>query len=184
MVGASNHGLPLRIMLVDDHAVVREGLRALFEASGELVVAEAATIEEAVNEALRVKPQVIVMDVRLGDESGVVATYEIRRLLPGARVIMLTSFPDEEALAAALLAGAAGFVLKDVTGDDIVRSVRAVARGEQAFDPHLLATGALDRLAGSVGPRQNRSDVPADPGRTTVSQDPDAEDTEPENRGG
>lgn len=163
--------LPLRIMIVDDHDVVRSGLRSLIEAAGELVVAEAATCDEAVEEALRSKPQVIVMDVRLGEQSGVTATREIRARIPDAKVIMLTSFPDEEALAASLLVGASGFILKEVAGDDIIKSIRAVARGEQAFDPNLLVGGAFHELAQKVSPRSSGPSVrpvPTDQGPPAV----------------
>lgn len=165
--------LPLRIMIVDDHDVVRSGLRSLIEAAGELVVAEAGTCAEAVEEALRSKPQVIVMDVRLGEESGITATREIRAKIPDAKVIMLTSFPDEEALAASLLVGASGFILKEVAGDDIVRSIRAVARGEQAFDPNLLVGGALHSVAHRVLPRGSGPSgpvVPPDKGRPALDE--------------
>ena len=171
--------LPLRVMIVDDHDVVRGGLRALLEASGELVVAEAADCAGAVREALATKPQVIIMDVRLGEESGITATRQIREVLPDARVLMLTSFVDEEALAASMLVGASGFVLKTIVGDDIVRSVRAVARGESAFDPELLLRGGFDRIAEQLhGSPEVRTDVPPDRGPSSVVGDIDAGHTE------
>lgn len=161
--------LPLRVMIVDDHDVVRGGLRALLEASGELVVAEAADCASAVREALATKPQVIIMDVRLGDESGITATRQIREVLPDARVLMLTSFVDEEALAASMLVGASGFVLKTVAGDDIVRSVRAVARGEHAFDAELLLRGGFELIGDQVrAAGQEGTDVPSDRGPSPV----------------
>jgi two-component system, NarL family, response regulator DevR len=159
-------GLPLRVMVVDDHQVVRDGLRALLEASGEIVIAEAESCDEAVNEALRCKPQVIVMDVRLGPESGIDATRRIKEIMPQAQVIMLTSFPDEDALAASLLAGASGFVLKEVSGNDIVEAVRKVARGGSAFDTRLLEAGALDRLGGLL------ANVPFEQGPEPENQGP------------
>jgi DNA-binding NarL/FixJ family response regulator len=142
--------LPIRVMIVDDHDVVRSGLRTLLEASGEIVVAEAGSHAEAVREATRTNPQVIVMDVRLGSESGIAATAEILAMIPDARVLMLTSFHDEDALAAAMLAGARGFVLKDVTGDAIVEGVRAVAHGERAFDPNLLSGDTFTRIGDRI----------------------------------
>lgn len=147
--------LPLRIMIVDDHKVVRDGLRSLLEASGELVVAEAGTIAEAIAEAERSRPRVILMDVRLGDESGIAATQEILARQADIKVLMLTSFPDPEAVAAAVRAGASGFLLKDVTGDDIVRSVRAVARGELAFASPEIASAIeyFDTVSQSDSPK-------------------------------
>ena len=136
----------LTVMLVDDHDVVRGGLKRLLEETGDMqVVAEARSQEEAVAEAVRSKPDVIVMDVRLGVGSGVTATREIRSRIPDARVLMLTSFDNDEALATSIVAGASGFVLKEVRGGDIVRSVRAVARGERLFD-EVAARAAMDRL--------------------------------------
>lgn len=137
---------PLAVMLVDDHDVVRGGLRRLLESTGDIcVVAEAATETEAVAEALRTKPAVVVMDVRLSKGSGIGATREIRSRLPSTRVVMLTSFDDDEALAASIVAGASGYVLKEVRGGEIVRSVHAVARGEVLFDESQ-ARAAIDRL--------------------------------------
>src|SRR5436190_11578837 len=138
--------MPLRVMLVDDHEVVRSGLRSMLEAAGDIrVVAEAGTVREAVAEAARVRPDVIVMDVRLADGSGIEATREIRAARPETKVVMLTSFADDEALFASIMAGAAGYVLKQVRSNDLVRSIRAVAEGQSLLDPAV--TGAvLERL--------------------------------------
>jgi two-component system, NarL family, response regulator DevR len=126
----------LRVMLVDDHEVVRDGVKSLLEAAGGiLVVAEAATVREAVANAERSFPDVIVMDVRLADGSGIEATREIRSRRPNIAVLMLTSFADDEALFASIMAGAAGYVLKQIRGDDLVRAIRAVGRGESLLDP-------------------------------------------------
>ena len=136
----------LDVMLVDDHAVVRAGLKNLLEGSGDIrVVAEAATESEAVAEAIRTSPDVVVMDVRLASGNGVSATRKIRSHLPGAKVLMLTSFVDDEALADSIAAGASGFLLKEVRGGDIVSSIRAAARGEVLFD-EAVARAALDRV--------------------------------------
>jgi two-component system response regulator DevR len=134
-------------MLVDDHDVVREGLKNLLESSGGIrVVAEAATEGDAVALALQQKPAVIVMDVRLAQQgSGIQATREIRSRLPDTRVLILTSFADDEALTASILAGASGFVLKEVRGGEIVSSIRAAARGETLFDEEQ-ARAAADRV--------------------------------------
>jgi two-component system response regulator DevR len=136
----------IRVMLVDDHEVVRQGIRALVEAAGGMVVvAEASGVAEAVERALSTLPDVVVMDVRLVDGSGIEATREIRAARPDTRVIMLTSFADDEALFASIMAGAAGYVLKQVRSNDLVRSIRAVAEGQSLLDPAV--TGAvLERL--------------------------------------
>ena len=135
----------LTVMLVDDHAVVRSGLRNLLEANGMKVVAEAATAEEAVTQARKHKPAVVVMDVRLGGASGIEATREIRSRWPKTHVLMLTSFPDDEALVASMLAGASAYVLKEVRAGEIVRTMRAVAAGENLIDASLSAE-ILDRV--------------------------------------
>jgi two-component system response regulator DevR len=136
----------IRLMLVDDHEVVRQGIRALVEAAGGMVVvAEASGVAEAVERAKSTLPDVIVMDVRLIDGSGIEATREIRAARPDTKVIMLTSFADDEALFASIMAGAAGYVLKQVRSNDLVRSIRAVAEGQSLLDPAV--TGAvLERL--------------------------------------
>jgi two-component system, NarL family, response regulator DevR len=137
---------PIRVLIVDDHEVVRQGIRALLEAAGGIVVAgEAGGVREAVEVAASVRPDVVVMDVRLEDGSGIEATREIRAARPDTRVIMLTSFADDEALFASIMAGASGYVLKQVKGDELTRSVRTVAAGESLLDPAV--TGAvLERL--------------------------------------
>jgi two-component system, NarL family, response regulator DevR len=137
---------PIRVLLVDDHEVVRQGLRAMLEAAGDVVVAgEAAGVREAVEVAEAVRPDVVVMDVRLEDGSGIEATREIRAARPDTKVVMLTSFADDEALFASIMAGASGYVLKQVRGGDLLQSIRTVARGGSLLDPAV--TGAvLDRL--------------------------------------
>jgi two-component system, NarL family, response regulator DevR len=137
---------PIRVMIVDDHEVVRQGLRAMLEAAGDVVVAgEAARVQESVEVAEAVRPDVVVMDVRLEDGSGIEATREIRARRPDTKVVMLTSFADDEALFASIMAGASGYVLKQVRGGDLLQSIRTVARGGSLLDPAV--TGAvLDRL--------------------------------------
>jgi len=137
---------PIRVMLVDDHEVVRHGLRAMLESAGGIVIAgEAGGVREAVEVAEAVHPDVVVMDVRLADGSGIEATREIRAKRPGTQVVMLTSFADDEALFASIMAGASGYVLKQVRGGDLVQSIRTVAQGGSLLDPAV--TGAvLDRL--------------------------------------
>lgn len=124
-----------RILIVDDHEVVREGLRALLNRrEGFEVVSQAGTAQEAVREALRTKPDVIVMDVRLPDGSGIEACREIREQYPDTKVIMLTSFADDEAVFASILAGASGYVLKQTRGSVLADAIAAAARGESLLD--------------------------------------------------
>jgi DNA-binding NarL/FixJ family response regulator len=137
---------PLRVLLVDDHEVVRSGVRALLQATDDIIVtAEAASVREAVDEADRTRPDVVVMDVRLADGSGIEATREIRARHPKTAVIMLTSFADDEALFASIMAGASGYVLKQVTGGELVRAIRTVGRGESLLDP-AVTNAVLERL--------------------------------------
>ncbi len=138
--------MPLRVMLVDDHEVVRGGIRALLQAEEDIVVtAEAGSVQEAIDEADRARPDVVVMDVRLIDGSGIEATREIRARRAETRVLMLTSFADDEALFASIMAGASGYVLKQVKGGELVRAIRAVGKGQSLLDPAVTAS-VLDRL--------------------------------------
>jgi two-component system, NarL family, response regulator DevR len=137
---------PLRVMLVDDHEVVRAGIRALLQASDDIVVtAEAGSVREAIDEADRSRPDVVVMDVRLADGSGIEATREIRAKHPKTAVVMLTSFADDEALFASIMAGASGYVLKQVKGGELLRAIRTVGGGQSLLDPAVTAS-VLDRL--------------------------------------
>lgn len=138
--------VPLRVMIVDDHEVVRNGVKALLEEAGGMSIAgEAATVKEAVERAEWARPDVVVMDVRLADGSGIEATREIRAKLPKTQVLMLTTFADDEALFASIMAGAAGYVLKQIKGGDLIRAIRAVGAGENLLDP-AVTKGLLDRL--------------------------------------
>jgi len=124
-----------RIMIVDDHDVVREGLRAMLRRQeGFEVVGEAASVESAVAEAARTMPDVIVMDVRLPDGSGIEACRIIRETRPETKVLMLTSFADEDAVFAAILAGASGYVLKQTRGRDLSEAIATVAAGGSLLD--------------------------------------------------
>ena len=126
----------LRLLVVDDHEVVRQGLVALLDRrEGFEVVAEAATVAEAIAMAHRFEPDIVIMDVRLPDGSGVEACREIRADLPATRVVILTSYPDEEAVLSAIVAGASGYLLKQVRGRDLVAALEAVGRGESLLDP-------------------------------------------------
>ena len=144
MAGMSE--VPLRVMLVDDHEVVRAGIRALLQSTEDIIVtAEAGSVREAVDEADRSRPDLVVMDVRLADGSGIEATREILAEHPKTRVIMLTSFADDEALFSSIMAGASGYVLKQVGGGELVRAIRAVGAGESLLDP-AVTKSVLDRL--------------------------------------
>ncbi len=137
---------PLRVLLVDDHEVVRQGLASLLKATEDIVVAgEAGTVRDAIEEAERTRPDVVVMDVRLADGSGIEATREIRARRPETQVIMLTSFADDEALFASIMAGASGYVLKQVKSGELIRAIRTVGRGESLLDP-AVTKPVLDRL--------------------------------------
>jgi len=133
-------------MLVDDHEIVRDGIRAMLESQDDIVVTtEAGTVRDAIDEAARTRPDVIVMDVRLTDGSGIEATREIRAARPATKVLMLTSFADDEALFASIMAGASGYVLKQVKSNDLLHAIRAVGAGDSLLDPSV-TTAVLDRL--------------------------------------
>src|SRR3954462_2411461 len=124
-------GMSVRVFLLDDHEVVRRGLRELIEEEDDLQVAgEASTADEALHRIPPTKPDVAVLDVRLPDGDGVEVCRTIRSAHPEIACLMLTSFADDEALMSAILAGAAGYVLKQVRGSDLVDGVRRVGRGE------------------------------------------------------
>jgi two-component system, NarL family, response regulator DevR len=125
-----------RLLVVDDHEVVRQGLVAMLDRRpGFQVVAEAGTVAEAIEMARKFEPDLIIMDVRLPDGSGIEACREIRSELPNTRVVMLTSYPDEEAVFSAIVAGASGYLLKQVRARDLVSALEAVGRGESLLDP-------------------------------------------------
>jgi DNA-binding NarL/FixJ family response regulator len=126
----------LRLLIVDDHEVVRQGLVSLLDRrEGFEVVAQAGTVQEAVDQAARYQPDLIIMDVRLPDGSGIEACREIRAERPECRVVMLTSYPDEEAVLSAIVAGASGYLLKQTRARDLVAALEAVGRGESLLDP-------------------------------------------------
>jgi DNA-binding NarL/FixJ family response regulator len=135
-----------RLLVVDDHEVVREGLVSMLDRRpGFQVVGEAGTVAEAIDAARRLQPDLIVMDVRLPDGSGIEACREIRAEMPETRVVMLTSYPDEEAVFSAIVAGASGYLLKQVRGRDLVAALEAVGRGESLLDPAVTAK-VLERV--------------------------------------
>jgi two-component system, NarL family, response regulator DevR len=133
-------------MLVDDHEVVRNGIKALLAGTDDIVViAEACSVRQAVTVAERSAPDVVVMDVRLSDGSGIEATRDIRAHRPATKVLMLTSFADDDALFASIMAGAAGYVLKQIRGDELVQAIRTVGQGGNLLDP-AVTSGVFERL--------------------------------------
>jgi DNA-binding NarL/FixJ family response regulator len=130
----------LRIVLVDDHEVVRLGLRSLLERQPDLmVIGEAETADEAVRAVESLAPDVVVLDIRLPGRSGVEACAEIKRRRPETKIVMLTSYAEDEVLLDAIAAGAEGYVLKQVGSDDLVQALRRVGRGERLLDARLSA---------------------------------------------
>jgi two-component system response regulator DevR len=125
----------VRLLVVDDHEVVRQGLVSLLDRrSGFEVVAQAGSVAESIALAARHEPDLVIMDIRLPDGSGIEACREIRAARPETRVIMLTSYPDEEAVLSAIIAGASGYLLKQIRGRDLVSALEAVGRGESLLD--------------------------------------------------
>ncbi|HET7375678.1 MAG TPA: response regulator transcription factor [Anaerolineae bacterium] len=128
----------LRIIIVDDHEVVRLGLRALLDRHPDFsVVDEAGSAKEAVQKVLQHRPEIVVMDIRLPGGNGIEACREIVAQSPETKVIMLTSFAEDDMLFESIAAGAVGYVLKQIGGDDLVRAIEAVGRGEALLDPIL-----------------------------------------------
>ncbi len=137
---------PLRLVVVDDHEVVRQGLVSLLDRrEGLQVVAEAGSVAESLEMTRKFQPDIVVMDVRLPDGSGIEACREIRSELPGTRVVILTSYPDEEAVLSAIIAGASGYLLKQIRARDLVSALEAVGRGESLLDP-AVTEKVLDRV--------------------------------------
>lgn len=131
----------VRILIADDHSVVRAGLRALLERQGYLrVVAEASTGEEAIAKAQEFQPDVAVLDIRMPGVSGIEACRRIINTVPTCKVIMLTSYAEDELLMAAIQAGASGYVLKRIGDNELVQAVERVSRGEGMLDPAMTAT--------------------------------------------
>jgi two-component system response regulator DevR len=144
------HALRLRTLVVDDHEVVRQGLVSLLDRrSGFEVVAQAGSVAESIAQAARFEPDLVIMDVRLPDGSGIEACREIRAARPETRVVMLTSYPDEGAVLSAIIAGASGYLLKQIRGREVVSALEAVGRGESLLDPAVTerVLGRVRRLA-------------------------------------
>ena len=126
----------IRLLLVDDHEVVRVGLRALLSRHSDFeVIDEASSGQEAVRKALMHRPEIVVMDVRLNGMSGIEACREITQAAPDVKVIMLTSYGDDDTLFEAIAAGASGYVLKQIGSNDLIKSIETVGRGESTLDP-------------------------------------------------
>jgi two-component system response regulator DevR len=128
--------VPLRLLIVDDHELVRQGLMALLRRRETFdVVAEAGTVAESIEQTRRHQPDIVIMDVRLPDGSGVEACRAIRAEFPATRVVMFTSDPDEEAVLSAIVAGASGYLLKQIGSHDLMTALETVARGGSLLDP-------------------------------------------------
>ncbi|NGZ96636.1 MAG: DNA-binding response regulator [Nitrospira sp. WS110] len=152
----------VRVLLVDDHEVIRVGLRTvLAQNQGITVVGEAGTMADAILQAQKLKPDVVLMDVRLPDGSGVDACREILGALPDTRVIFLTSYADDDSVLAAVLAGAHGYVLKEIDSPGLLEAIRSVAKGQSILDS-TVTERALRWLRGV-------HDLPAPPGTDQLS---------------
>ena len=147
---------PIRVFLLDDHEVVRRGVHDLLDAEPDLQVAgEASTCEQALVRGPALRPDVAILDIRLPDGDGITVCRALRSAMPGLACLMLTSFDDDDALLDAIMAGAAGYVLKQIKGSDLVEAVRTVASGQSMLDP---ATTA--RLMSSLrGPAEDETEA-------------------------
>ena len=148
-----------RVLLVDDHEIVRLGLRAVLERAGMNVVAEAADGREALRAVEAARPQVILMDVRLPDRSGVELCREIRSAHPEIKILFLTAFNDEEALIATVFASADGYLLKEIGSDNLVEAIRMVASGLTVMKPDVNRSVVQRLQALSVGPSVGGADL-------------------------
>ncbi|MFF4505036.1 response regulator [Streptomyces sp. NPDC001401] len=159
---------PIRVFLLDDHEVVRRGVRDLLDDEPDItVVGEASTAAQALVRVPALRPQVAVLDVRLPDGDGIGVCRELRSGMPDLACLMLTSFDDEEALLDSIMAGASGYVLKQIQGSDLVSAVRTVAAGQSLLDPSA-TTKLMARLRGG---RQQEEEPDALPGLTDRERD-------------
>jgi two-component system, NarL family, response regulator DevR len=153
---------PISVLIVDDHEIVREGLRTvLSRQDGINVVGEAATVTDAVAESCRLQPDVVLMDVRLSSGSGVDACRAIRDCCPSSRVLFLSSYEDDEAVLAAVVGGASGYLLKQINGEGLARAIHAVAQGQSILDP-AITQPLLTRM-------QQQKEKASEPQRATLS---------------
>ncbi len=147
-VNENGNSEPIKVFLLDDHEIVRRGVRDMLEAEGDIkVIGEAGTASSAIARIPALRPDVAVLDVRLPDGDGVTVCREIRSRMPEVACLMLTSFADDDALMDAVMAGAAGYVLKQIRGTDLVGAVRTVATGQSMLDPRA-ASQLMARLRG------------------------------------
>ncbi|MFE0605670.1 response regulator [Streptomyces sp. NPDC058892] len=151
---------PISVFLLDDHEVVRRGVHDLLDAEPDVtVVGEASTAEQALVRIPALRPQVAILDVRLQDGDGVSVCRELRSRMPDLACLMLTSFDDEEALLDAVMAGASGYVLKQISGTDLVNAVHTVAAGQSMLDPGA-TTRLMARMRGEVPPEEAAPGLP------------------------
>ncbi|MCC3766173.1 response regulator transcription factor [Streptomyces sp. UNOC14_S4] len=155
---------PIRVFLLDDHEVVRRGIHDLLDAEEDItVVGDAGTIAQALTRGPALRPDVAVLDVRLPDGDGITVCRELRSSMPGLACLMLTSFDDDDALLDAIMAGAAGYVLKQIKGSDFVTAVRTVAAGHSMLDPattaRLMTTLRGEQTAGSEPEDERLADL-------------------------
>ena len=145
---------PIKVFLLDDHEIVRRGIRELLEAEGDIVVVgESGSAQEATRRIPALRPDVAILDGRLPDGSGIDVCRDVRSVDPGIKALILTSYDDDDALFAAIMAGAAGYILKQVRGNDFVDTVRRVAAGQSTLDPSVTAQ-VLERVR--TGPPKDK----------------------------
>ena len=155
---------PVRVLIVDDHEVVRVGLRTMLSRQdGINVVGEAATAKDAIAESCRLQPDVVLMDVRLSGGSGVDACRAIRDSCPATRVLFLSSYQDDEAVLAAIVGGASGYLLKQVNAEGLLRAIHAVAQGQSILDPAITQPALDPHAAPERGGIRASADDPLHP---------------------
>jgi len=147
-------GEPIRVFLLDDHEIVRRGIKELLEAEGDIVVVgESGLAQEATRRIPALRPDVAILDGRLPDGSGIDVCRDVRSVDPSIKALILTSYDDDDALFSAIMAGAAGYILKQVRGNDFVDTVRRVAAGQSTLDPSVTAQ-VLERVR--TGPPRDK----------------------------
>ncbi|WP_127358499.1 response regulator [Actinacidiphila soli] len=150
---------PIRVFLLDDHEVVRRGVHDLLDAEPDIeVVGEAGTIDHALARGPALRPDVAILDVRLPDGDGITVCRELRSRMPELACLMLTSFDDDDALLDAIMAGAAGYVLKQIKGSDLIAAVRTVASGQSMLDP-ATTTRLMSSLRGDDAPAEPQDEL-------------------------
>ena len=168
MTSGAAHGT-IRVYLLDDHALVRRGLRAVLELEDDIeVVGEAGTVAEAVPQILELVPDVAMLDGRLPDGNGIEVCRQVRSADPRIKALILTSYDDDEALFSAILAGSGGYVLKQVDESALVSGIRAVVQGHSLIDP-AVAVRVIERMRGAARPRRARPGSPTPSRRSSTS---------------